>query len=165
MRRDRIVIGPATPGFVLRAGGVLLVAAAALVLQPVTFWQVSFVLAAIAGAVFPRTGLAWAALLVAPLALLMQDISPWRTAIAIVVVHLGHVLAGLNLVIPGRSRVALAALRPTALRWLAVQLASQGVAAAVLTIPRADGSGIAWVAPVGALAVALLAVVLLRRTE
>jgi hypothetical protein len=165
MSRDELAIGPAVPGFALRIGGVAVVAAAVLVLQPAPFWQAASLLAAVAGAVFPRTGLAWAALVVVPLAVLTGDASPSRTAVAIAAVHLGHVLASLSLVIPGRSRVALAALAPTAVRWCGVQLVSQAVAAAIVLIPRADGSGLSWAAPIGGLAVALLAVVLLRRAE
>ncbi|GGO61050.1 hypothetical protein GCM10010910_07940 [Microbacterium nanhaiense] len=165
MRRDQIVIGPAVSGVVLRAAAVAVAAGAAAALQPAPFWQVTLVLVAVAGAVLPRSGMAWVALLVLPVALLAGEVSPWRTAVAIAAVHALHVLASLALAIPARSRVALAALRPTAARWLGVQLVSQLVAAAVLVMPRAVGAGIAWAAPVGALAVALLAIILLRRAR
>lgn len=165
MRRDTIMIGPAVSGAVLRGVAVALVAAAALALQPPPFWQAAAVLAAVTGAVFPRTGLFWVALLVVPLALLMDEVSLWRTALAIAVVHAGHVLATLSLAIPARSRVALSALRPASVRWAGIQVISQAVAGAALIVPRAEGAGLAWAAPVGALAVALLAVLLLRRAR
>ncbi|GGF33008.1 hypothetical protein GCM10010922_05090 [Microbacterium sorbitolivorans] len=165
MSRDELAIGAAIPGFALRILGVAVVAGAALALQPAPFLQIASIVLAVAGAVFPRTGLSWVALLVVPLALLVGDASPARTAIAIAAVHLGHVLATLCLAIPGRSRAALAALAPTARRWIGVQLVSQVVAAAILLVPRADGSGLAWAAPIGAIAVAGLAYLLLRRTN
>ena len=165
MSRDELAIGPAIPGFALRILGVAVAAGAVIALHPAPFWQVAAFVLAVVGAVFPRTGFAWVALMVVPLALLFDDASPSHTAIAIAAVHLGHVLASLTLAIPGRSRVALAALAPTARRWLGIQLDSQAVAAAVLLVPRAGGSGLAWAAPVGAIAVALLAYLLLRRTN
>lgn len=163
MTRDRVVIGAAMPALVLRIAGVAVVAAVALILQPALFWQILFVAVAVVGAIFPRTGLAWGGLIIAPLSLVTDDISLGHTALALAAVHLGHALASLNLVIPAFSRVSLAALVPTARRFIAVQVISQVLVAAVLLVPRAEGSGLAWAAPVGAVGVALLVLLLLRR--
>ena len=163
MRHDEVRIGAAIPGVLLRILNVAVIVACCIVMRPAPFWQVLFTLVALAGAVFPRSGLSWLALLVAPLGLVLDDVLLWRTAVALAVVHLGHVLTTLCLAIPARSRVALSALAPTGARFLGVQAAAQAIALAVLLVVGPGGSGISWLAPVGAGAVAVLAFVLLRR--
>ena len=168
MTRDRVAIGAAVPGIALRIAQIAVIAAASVLLQPALFWQVLFIVIAIAGAVFPRSGLAWLALLVVPLALVLQDVSIWRTVVALLTVHLGHVLTTLCLVVPARSRISLATLKPTAWRFMGVQIVSQVAALSVLlavSVVTSGAQNMAWLAPLGGGAVVLLAVLLLRRTR
>lgn len=163
MRRDALDIGPAVHGTVPRVALVAVVGVAVLLLQPPLFWQAVAGIAAVVGGVLPRTMTGWLALAVVPLALVMQPVDLARTMIAVALIHAGHVLATLVLTVPARSRIALAALRPTALRFLGVQAIAQAVAVVAVILPTADGRGIPWAAPIGAVAVALVALLLIRR--
>jgi len=162
MRDDVLEIGPWIPGVVPRVALVALVAGASAALGLAAGWQAAAVAAVIIGAVWPRTGLAWFSLVVVPLAVLWQPIDLGHTMIAVAALHLGHVLATMMLAVPVRSRVSLAALRPTAIRLVGVQVVAQALAVVAIVLPRADGAGLAWAAPLGACAVAILAVLLLR---
>lgn len=161
MRDDVLEIGPWIPGVVPRIALVALVAGASAALGLAIGWQTAAVATAALGAIWPRTGLAWFSLAVVPLGVLWQPLGLAPTMLAVAALHLGHVLAAMMLAIPARSRVSLAALRPTAMRWLGVQVVAQALAVVAVALPRADGPGLAWAAPVGAGAVAILAVLLL----
>ncbi|UYO95864.1 hypothetical protein OED01_09605 [Microbacterium sp. M28] len=165
MRDDALDIGTALPGVFIRIALFAVVGGGAWLLHPGIGWQVIAVAAVAGGAAWPQTGLAWFATIVVPFALITQPVDLGRTCLAVLVVHLGHVLATLSLTVPIRSRIALRALRPTALRLLLVQSIAQIVAVVAVLLPSAEGRGIAWLAPIGALAVVGVAVVLLRHVR
>ncbi|MFB7252272.1 hypothetical protein [Microbacterium sp. NPDC056234] len=165
MKDDTLDIGASVPGLLVRVALVGVVGGGAWLLQPGIGWQIIAVVAVVGGAVWPQTGLAWFAMIVVPFALITQPVDLGRACLAVLVVHLGHVLATLSLTVPIRSRIALRALRPTAVRVLTVQLTAQVIAIIAVLLPSADGRGIAWLAPIGALAVVGAAVLLLRRVR
>ncbi|WP_243225954.1 hypothetical protein [Microbacterium sp. CIAB417] len=165
MTDDRLVIGAWVPAGLVRVLLVLVVGGAVWLLQPGIGWQAIAVIAVVAGAILPQTGLAWFAMLVLPFALLTQPPDLGRACLAVLAVHAGHVLATLSLTMPVRSRIALRALRPTARRFAVAQAIGQAAAACAVLLPAADGAGAAWIAPVGAVGVVALAVLLLQRVR
>jgi hypothetical protein len=92
-----------------------------------------------------------------------------RAMIAVLVVHLIHVLMSLCLVIPAGSRVVIAALRPSALRLLAIQAIGQPVTAAVMVVGGVSAEGSSstaqWAVVAGAGAVVALVSILLVRAN
>jgi hypothetical protein len=164
MKDDTLELGLWIPGAMLRLGAVAVVACAVVILQPGIGWEVLAVLAALAGSIVPITGLGWIALAVIPFALILEPMELGRASLAVLTVHLGHVLATLSLTMPIRSRVSLRALRPTAVRFAVVQLVAQALMVAAVIFASEEGR-VPWLAPVGALAVAGLALVLLRRVR
>ena len=165
MSDDTLDIGAAVPGAFIRIALVVVVAGGAWMLEPGIVWQIIALILAGVGAVLPQTGGVWFALVIVPFALITQPVDPGRTCLAVLIVHLGHVLATLSLSIPLRARIALQALRPTAVRFLGVQVIAQAVAVVAVLLPSADGRGIPWLAPIGAVAVAGAAVLLLRHVR
>lgn len=165
MNDDTLDIGASVPGLLVRVALVCVVGGGTWLLQPGIGWQVIAVIAAAVGAALPQTGMAWFAMVVVPMALITQPIDLGRACLAVLVVHLGHVLATLSLTVPIRSRIALRALRPTAMRFLAAQLVAQVFAIVAVVLPSGDGRGVAWLAPIGAAAVAGAAVLLLRHVR
>lgn len=162
MKDDVLLIGRAVPGALIRAAGAGVSIVGAWLVGAPLFWIAVAAVAAVVGAIVPRTMFAWIALAVIPVALILQPSDLPRTCVAIAALHLGHVLATLSGVVSLRSRVALRALVPTARRVVIVQLVAQAAAVLSFAIPAADGRGAAWIAPVGALAVAATAVILVR---
>ncbi|WP_460795020.1 hypothetical protein [Microbacterium sp. GXF0217] len=165
MSDDALDIGAAVPAVLIRITLVVVVAGGAWMLEPGIVWQSIALILVVAGAVLPQTGGAWFALIVVPFALITQPEDPARACLAVLIVHLGHVLATMSLSIPLRARVALRALRPTGVRFVWVQAIAQAVAVVAVLLPSAEGTGVAWLAPIGAVAVATAAVLLLRHVR
>lgn len=156
MKDDRIEVGAAVPGWVLRLLAVVVAAAAMWMLQlPWPLW-IACVLGMLIGAVRPATFLLWAGLAGVPLSLLLAEPHAGRTAVALLAVHLVHVLASLAQTILAAATVQLRALRPTVARLIGVQLIAQAVAAAAMLLPAPGAHGIAWAAVLGAAAVGAL---------
>jgi hypothetical protein len=88
-----------------------------------------------------------------------------RAMIAVLVVQLIHVLMSLSLVIPAGSRVVIAALRPSALRLLAVQAIAQPVSVVVMVVTQGSTQTVPWAAVAGAVAVVALTATLLVRAN
>ncbi|WP_110589232.1 hypothetical protein [Microbacterium suaedae] len=156
----RLRTPPWLPGIAPRVG-LALAASAGGLLNDVALWQVTSVLCGLLAAVVPsaRTGYLVIGLVV--MGLLQQDPSVGRTCAAVLVVHMIHVLTSVSLVVPFRARITLRAARPGAIRFLGVQLIAQ--AAAILAVAIPTGPGLAWFAPVGAVALGVVAVVFLSR--
>ncbi|GGD41281.1 hypothetical protein GCM10010915_22780 [Microbacterium faecale] len=162
MKDDVLLIGRAVPGALIRAASAGVSIAGVWLVGAPLFWIAVAAVAAVVGAIVPRTMFAWIALAALPVALTLQSPDLGHTCVAVAALHLGHVLATLSGVVSLRSRVALRALIPTARRVLIVQVVAQAAALFAFAIPAADGRGAAWIAPVGALAVAATAVMLVR---
>lgn len=170
-RSDWIRTQPALPSFVFHIALIGLVAAAALLLIPVTGWQIAAVVAATLGVILPQTFAAWLAIVCIAVGILINEPSVWRAMVAVLVVHICHVLASLLLAIPIRARVVLGALRPTLRRVLLVQLIAQPLTLIVMLAVRAVGDarfgiGAMEVVPIaGAGAFATFAILVLARMK
>lgn len=165
MTDDTLDIGASVPGVLVRIALVCVVGGGTWLLHPGIGWQIIAVIAVGVGAALPQTGMAWISMIVVPVALIMQPVDLGRACLAVLVLHLGHVLATLSLTMPARSWIALQALRPTAMRFLGAQAVGQVVAIVAVLLPAADGSGTAWLGPIGAAAVVAVAVLLLRHVR
>ncbi|MGF6824485.1 hypothetical protein M2317_003414 [Microbacterium sp. ZKA21] len=165
MSDDVLDIGAAVSGVLIRITLVVVVAGGAWLLAPGIVWQIIALILVGVGAVLPQTGGAWFALIVVPFALITQPVDPGRACLAVLIVHLGHVLATMSLTMPARSRIALRALRPTAVRFVGVQVIAQALAIVAVLLPSAAGAGVPWLAPVGAVAVVAAAALLLRHVR
>lgn len=159
MTRDdavRIAAGRTLPIVVLRAAGVA-VAAASFLLVPVPY-AVVVVCLALVGAALPATFATWAALVVLVLTRLQAPVALDGTASALLaVVHLMHVIGGLQLALPLGGRIRLRALASPARRWLVLQVPAQALLLAALAATRLPLHGLV---PAGAVAVAVAVVVL-----
>ncbi|WP_337005255.1 MULTISPECIES: hypothetical protein [unclassified Microbacterium] len=150
----------AVPGLVIRLLLVAIVWFGAVALNPFPLWQGIAVVASVIATVLPRSLAAWLGAACLVFGVLLTDPAPERTALAVLLVHAIHVLGALALTIPLASRVALAVLAPSATRFLVVQLIAQPLVFGVWLLAPADvDRGVAWLAPVAA--VALLVGVLL----
>lgn len=168
MRRgvnDVIVTRAAAPWFVLRIALLAVISLGAVALCPLPGWQwVSMALGVIA-VVFPASFAGWGAIGCMVICMLASGPDPWRTATAVLVVHLVQVLSSLMLVIPPGTRIVLAALRPSAVRFLGIQALSQSVGIVMLLAVGGMGGGtLPWAAVLGAAALGALSVLLLVAT-
>jgi hypothetical protein len=159
-REERLRIGAALPGALLPVvAGAIAATAGALIGMPMP-WIAVFGAVALVGGAVRMIGGAWIAAGALMLALASVDPSPGRTATVIAAVHLLQVLGSLMLVVPLRSRVALRALAPTAVRFLVVQVLCQAVGLLASLLPARSGLPAAVI--VGSVAVLLFAVVATR---
>ena len=166
MRRARLDIGPAAPGWMLRFLIVGIAAAAVAGVGAPTGWVVVVAVVAMLGAVVPQTGAGWMAAAVVVLLLLVLPAEYARAVVAVVAVHALHALTALSLVVKARARVSVKVLLPVGRRFILIQLIAQSALACVLLIPA--GGGAAWAAIVGAGAVLLLAIgalILMSRSD
>ncbi|UGS27151.1 hypothetical protein K8F61_02760 [Microbacterium resistens] len=150
------------PGIVPRLLVLLVTTAGVLALTPFIVWQVVAVAAASVSVVLPRSFAAWAGAACLPIGVLLTAPSPGRTALAVLLVHAIHVLAALSLTIPAGSRIAPGLLRPVLRRFVVIQAIAQPVAATAALLPQAGAADTAWLAPLGA---ALLLVVATATTQ
>lgn len=160
---DRIRTGPAVPGAVLQLSSVVVAAATALVLVPVTGWQIIIVGTALLGMLFPQSLGGWLSIACLAIGMLMAQPGIWQTMLAVLVVHIMYALATLLPLVPWRGRVVLRALRPGLFRLLAVQAVAQPLTVGAMLLQRDDGIGFA--ALVGMLAAAAFVVLFLLRTR
>lgn len=144
MRREQIVVAHAIPGWAFRVTALAATVLGVATVVPVIWWQAAAVVAAVCGAIWPRTMLAWVGAVVMPIGLSLQDLDPVRTAVAVLVVHLVHVCASWSMSVPARAAVAPAALAPSGRRFLAMQAIGQVLAFAMLAVPYARGAGLSW---------------------
>jgi hypothetical protein len=166
-RNDWIRSAAAVPSVILRLGLVAFVAVAAALLIPVLGWQIAAIAVTVLGVVLPQTFGGWMAIACLAVGMVMSEPSIWRALVAVLVVHVIHVISSLMLVIPWRGRVVLAALWPTVRRLLLVQLVAQPLTLLVMLVflPDATSSGVAveGAAITGAVALAVVTVLLLVR--
>jgi len=160
---DRIRTGLAVPGAVLQLSLIVVAAAAALVLVPVTGWQILIVGTALLGMLFPQSLGGWLSIACLAIGMLMAQPGIWQAMVAVIVAHIMYALCTLLPLVPWRGRVVLRALRPGLFRLLAVQAVAQPLTLAVMLLQREDGIGFA--ALVGMLAVAAFVVLFLLSTK
>lgn len=165
---DRLRTAAWMPALALRAGLVVgFVIAAALLLVPVTGWQVAVVAAVLLGAILPHTFGGWISIAGIAAGMLMSEPSLWRAAAAVLAVHVIHVVSALLLAMRWHSRVVLAALRPTLRRLLLIQLVAQSLTLLVMLAFTTGGITVAGATVIGAGALAAFAILFLlmmRRT-
>ena len=158
---DVLQTPPAVSWIAVRVVLIAVVAVGAFALNPLVGWQWFAVILAVAAAVFPQTFAAWGGVACIVIGMLVSEPDPARAMLAVLVVHAIHVLTSLTLVIPRGSLVVLAALRPTAIRFLLVQAIAQPLTIAVmLGVDGAEGTE-PWAVAAGGGAVVAAAVLLL----
>ncbi|WP_261164286.1 hypothetical protein [Microbacterium sp. Marseille-Q6965] len=159
--RHRIVLPRALPAAVLRVLLGIAVAGGGAALVPVLGWQLVAVAFGAVAAVFPATRVSYLGLPLIVLGMLITGPHPAQTALAVFVVHAIHTLTSIAALLPAGARVSLRALGPLAARFAVAQLVAQAAALTIAQLPV--GGGMPWLAPVGALALAGIAVVFLIR--
>ncbi|MBD3940799.1 hypothetical protein IF188_03670 [Microbacterium sp. NEAU-LLC] len=144
------------PAAVLRVLLVAVTAAGAFALVPVPMWRGLAIVAAVVGALLPRSLGGWIGGACVGLGMLLAEPQPAQTAVGVLVVHAIHVLASLSWTVPARSWISVRALVPTLRRFVVIQLVAQSLAfgVAMLTTPE-DGAGMAWAALAGAVVLAV----------
>ncbi|GAA3944914.1 hypothetical protein GCM10022383_23510 [Microbacterium soli] len=161
MREVRLDIGPAIPGSVLPVVAAAAATGASAAMGLPQGWVGAAGALALLGGIVRQSGGAWLAAAVPTVSLLLAPPNPWRTAAVIGAVHALHVLGSLMLVVPLRSRIALAALRPAARCFLLVQLVGQAVGAGAWLVAGHSGLPAAVIA--GALAVLAFTILMVGR--
>ncbi|GAA1524387.1 hypothetical protein HD600_000039 [Microbacterium ginsengiterrae] len=159
---DGIRTGPAIPGAVMHLL-LPIVATLAALLLPVLGWQIAVIVAAVIGMLFPQTFAGWLAIACLAVGLLLVEPEPWQSMLAVLAVHLLHVLSCVLPAVPWRGPVVLAALRPTLRRFVVVQLVAQPMTFAALWLHALDTTAVPAAALVGAAALAVFAIFLVRR--
>lgn len=161
---DVLQTAPAVSWIAVRIVLVAVVAVGAFVLNPLVGWQWVAVVLAVTAAILPQTFAAWGGVACIVIGMLLSEPGLDRAMLAVLLVHAIHVLTSLTLVIPRGSRVVLAALRPTAIRFLLVQAIAQPLTIAVmLGVAGAEGSA-PWAVVAGGGAVVAAGVLLLLST-
>lgn len=152
------------PAWMLRLVVVLSTTIAGLWITDALHWRVTILCLGLLGAIVPATYAFWGIPIVAAVAVLTADPDPWRTSIAVLATHIVIALGPLSLALSPGVRVVLAALRPTAVRFLWLQVAAQCAAWLTLAITTVgSGRGGASFAIVGGASFVLLAILLLQR--
>lgn len=152
------------PAWTLRLAIVLIGTAASFAMTDVVHWRVAVIALGVLGSLLPVTYAFWAIPLVLALGVLTGAPDPWRTSIAVLASHLVITLAPLTVMLSPGVRVLLSALRPTAIRFLWLQVAAQGAAWVTFAITTMGaGRGGASFAIVGGASFVILAVLLLHR--
>lgn len=160
---DRLSTPAAVPGAVLR---LLLpaVAVVAALLLPVLVWQLAVIGLALLGMLFPHTFAGWLSIAGVGIGMLLAEPGIWQTMIAVLVVHVMHVMSSLMSVMPWRGPVVLSALWPTLRRLLAIQAVAQPVTLVVL-LTHGSGTTVSGAALVGGAAFAVFVIVVLTRVD
>lgn len=152
MSRGREMRVPGSvPGPVLRLGAAVVISGGALLLNPYPMWWAIAAAAATLSVLVPRSMASWIGIACLPMGLILTAPSAGRTALAVLLIHLAHVVAAWAWAVPWRSRIRMSVLMPGLRRLLLIQAIAQSVAAlVVLALPPLQGPGFAWLAPLGA---------------
>lgn len=159
---DTLHAGPAMSWLVLRIALVVIVAGGCAILVPPVGWYIVAVVLAICAAIIPRSLATWGsvACIVVGMALSAPDLG--RAMLAVLVVHLIHVLGSLTLIAPPGTLITLAALRPTAVRFGVVQVVAQPLTFVVM-LGGGRAPELPWAVVVGGGALVAAAAVLIVR--
>ena len=158
---DVVETGAAVSWLVLRAALVVVVLVGAFSLTPLIGWSIAASALGVLAVILPQSFAAWGSVACFVIGMLIAGPDPGPTMIAVLVVHLVHVLTTLILVVPVGARIVLRALRPTALRFLAVQAAAQPLTFLVMLGSAREIVDAPWAVVAGAGALVALAVVLI----
>ncbi|MGN7949632.1 hypothetical protein ACTJKH_12870 [Microbacterium sp. 22215] len=158
---DVLQTAPAVSWIAVRIVLIAVVSVGAFVLNPLVGWQWVAVILAVVAAVFPQTFAAWGGVACIVIGMLVSEPDLGRAMLAVLVVHAIHVLTSLTLVIPRGSRVVLAALRATAVRFVVLQAIAQSLTVVVMLGADGAGGSVPWAVVAGAVAVVAAAVLLL----
>lgn len=151
------------PGPFLRVGAAAVIVGGVLLLNPYPLWWTVAGVAALLSVLVPRSMGSWLGIACMPLGVILTEPSAGRTALAVLLVHVAHVVAAWAGAVPWRSRIRLRVLLPSVRRLLAIQAIAQAVAfAVVLSVPPLHGPGIPWLAPLGAAVLAGASALALR---
>ena len=162
---DRISLGPAIPGAVLHALLPVTAAIAAVCIVPILGWQVAIVAFAVLGMLVPQTLGGWLSIACIAVGMLLAEPDIGRTMIAVLLVHILHVLSSLLPIVPWRGGVALAALRPTLIRLVLIEAVAQPITLVVILVHGSGATAVGGAVLVGAAAVTGLAVLFLLRAK
>ena len=162
---DRISTPPAIPGGVLHALLPVTAAIAAVCIVPILGWQIAIVAFAVLGMLFPHTMGGWLSIACIAIGMLLAEPDIGRTMIAVLLVHILHVLSSLLPIVPWRGGAVLAALRPTLVRLVLIEAVAQPVALVVMLVHGAGVTAVGGAVLVGAAAVAGLAILFLLRAK
>ncbi|MDQ4213008.1 hypothetical protein [Microbacterium capsulatum] len=162
-RRNQLLVSGSVPVPLLRLVSAAVIIGAALALNPSPVWRSLAVAAALVSVIVPRSLIAWAGIACLPLGIVLTPASAGRTVLAILVIHVAHVLAAWAWAAPWRSRIRFALMLPSLRRLLLIQVAAQAVAAVMtLLVPPLGGPGLDWLAPLGAVLLLGAAALVLR---
>jgi len=162
---DTMKTNAAVSWLLLRAALVFVVVVGAIALTPVIGWSIAAVGLGVIAAILPRSFAAWGSVACFVIGMLIAGPDPGRAMVAVLVVHLIHVLTTLILVVPVGSRIVLAALRPTLLRLLAVQAIAQPLTLLVMWGSSQGLVDAPWAVVAGAGALIGFSAVLIMRSN
>ncbi|MFJ4166755.1 hypothetical protein ACIPY5_14475 [Microbacterium sp. NPDC089698] len=141
----------AVPAPVLRFGAAVVIMGGVLLLNPFPLWWWVAGAASVLSVAFPRSMGSWLGIACMALGMILTEPSPGRAALAVLLIHVAHVIASWAWAVPWRSRIRPAVLLPGIRRLLVIQAIAQAVAALMaLAVPPLHGPGFAWLAPLGA---------------
>lgn len=164
MRRTQHVQVPGSvPGPVPRLGAVLVIVGSVLLLNPYPLWWWVASAAALLSALVPRSMASWIGIACVPMGLILTTPTAGRAAMAVLLVHVAHVLAAWAWAVPWRSRIRVRVLLPSVRRLIVIQVMAQSVTVGVLlAVPPLHGAGFAWLAPLGAAVLLAVSALVLR---
>lgn len=162
-RSHELRVPGSVPGPVLRIASALVIAGGAPLLNPYPLWWWVAGVAALVAAIVPWSMAAWIGIACLALGVILTAPSAGRTALAVLLIPVAHVLAAWAWAVPWRSRIRLRVLLPGVRRLLVIQVIAQSVAAVmVMALPPLHGPGFPWLAPLGAAVLAGVSAVALR---
>ena len=137
MRRDdELALGVSVPGWSLPIASTAVAVVAGSMVHAAAGWIIVMgVLCLLSGAARVLGG-PWVSAVILVIVLVASDAAPERTAVVIAAVHLLHVLGSLAMAVPLGARVAVSALRPTAVRFAIMQAVGQAAGALAFLLPQ-----------------------------
>lgn len=162
-RKDWVDTQVAIPGAVLHVLLPAIAAVTAWLLVPVLGWQVAAVSTALIGMLLPQTLGGWFSIACLAVGMLLSETSIWLVSLAVLLVHIIHVLSALLPVVPWRGRVVIAALWPTLRRLFVVQLIAQPITIGVMLVWTSTDTVIGGAALIGAAGLVGFSILFLQR--
>lgn len=160
---DVIVTAPAMSWLVLRGALLATVLGGAAALISIPGWFFAAVVCGAIAAVLPASYAAWGSIACIVVGMLIAGPDLGRALLAVLLVHLIHTLGALALLVPRGARIVLAALRPSLVRFVLIQVAAQPLTLAVMALFVLGTRAEPWAAVVGGAALVGAVVLLLVR--
>lgn len=158
---DSVSMGVSLPWLALRLALLGVVAIGAAVLSPLIGWLIAALVLGVIGAALPQSFGAWGAVICFLIGMMIAGPDLGRTMLAVLIVHAIHILTTVNLVVPIGARIAVSVLRPTARRFLIVQVIAQPLTLLVMLGTMTGAVEIPWAVVAGAVALLVLVAVLI----